>query len=134
MERFADNLARLLGVHRLEAKETATLLGMSQSAFSKWSTGARRPSFATAIAIGDFLEIAPDKLARAPFEELLPELADPERFRRVEAEIARRRGAIEAQGGKGVFGLAPNVVAIAKLEEERGTRRKRPRAKDPEGG
>ena len=134
MDEFSNNLNRLLGLHALPAKEAATLLGMSQSAFSKWSTGARRPSFATAIAIGDFLEVAPDRLARAPFEELLPELADPERFRRVEAEIARRRAAIEAQGGKGVFGLAPNVVAIAKLEEERGRRQKGSRGKDPEGG
>ena len=78
--------------------------------------------------------VAPDRLARAPFAELLPELADAERFRRVEAEIARRRAAIEAQGGKGVFGLAPNVVAIAKLEEERGGRRKPSRARDKKEG
>jgi transcriptional regulator with XRE-family HTH domain len=124
-DEFSNNLARLLGLHALPAKEAATLLGMSQSAFSKWSTGARRPSFPTAIALGDFFGVPADRLARARFEDLLGrELADVERFRRVEAEIARRRAAIEAQGDKGVFGLAPNVVAIAKLEEERGTRRK----------
>lgn len=101
VERFADNLARLLGVHRLEAKEAATLLGMSQSAFSKWSTRARRPSFTAALVVGDFFGVPADRLARADFADLLEhELADPERFREVEAEIRRRRSTLQAVEAK----------------------------------
>ena len=91
MERFADNLARTLAMHRLTAREAATLLEVSESALSKWQQGTRSPSFQTAIKIGDALGIPADRLARAEFEDLLGnELADPERFRRVEEEIASR--------------------------------------------
>ena len=97
MEHFADNLSRLLGLHGMSAKEAASLLGMSQSAFSKWSSGDRNPSFATALTVGEFFRVPADRLARAEFGDLLEhELTSRERFEEVESEIARRRSGLYA--------------------------------------
>ncbi len=91
VEHFADNLARVLALHKLTAKDAAPLLGISQSALTKWKEGSRSPSFKTLVKIGDFLGLSADRLARADFADLLAhELADPERFERVEREIAER--------------------------------------------
>jgi len=43
------------------------------------------------VAISEFFEIDALKMVSSPFEELLPDLADPERFKRVEAKINRAR-------------------------------------------
>jgi transcriptional regulator with XRE-family HTH domain len=92
--RFADNLERLLGLHAFPAKYAARALGLSQSAFSTWQSGRRQPSFDTAMRIGDFFEIEPRRLARASFASLLAnELADAERFERVEQRIRQARRA-----------------------------------------
>jgi transcriptional regulator with XRE-family HTH domain len=92
MEHFSDNLVRLMGLHALPAKETAKLLGMSQSAFSKWASGSRQPSFTTALAIGEFFRVPADRLARAEFSELLAnELSSADRFKAVEHDIRLRR-------------------------------------------
>jgi transcriptional regulator with XRE-family HTH domain len=99
VERFAENVQRLLGVHRLEQKEAAALMGFSVAAFTKWFAGARNPSFTSALQAGDFFQIPADRLAREPFENLLErELADPQRFREVEAEIRRRRSILREAG------------------------------------
>jgi len=99
MERFPDNIARLLGLHRLPANHAAAMMGdagISQSVMSKWQSGARRPSFSSALAVGDFFQVPADRLARASFEDLLAnELADPERFRAVEAKMHRMRTGLQ---------------------------------------
>jgi transcriptional regulator with XRE-family HTH domain len=95
MEHFADNLNRLLGLHGLSAKEGASILGLSQSALSKWSTGERKPSFPTALTVGEFFHVPADRLARAEFGDLLAnELASRDRFEDVEKEISRRRSGL----------------------------------------
>jgi transcriptional regulator with XRE-family HTH domain len=95
MQRFPDNLNRLLGMHGLTAREAAKILGLSQSTFAKWGTGLRQPSFATALKVGEFFGIAADRLATAAFEDLLQkELADPERFQAVETRIRYARSGI----------------------------------------
>lgn len=105
MEHFSDNLRRLLGLHGLSAKDAAKMIPsprnvgepMSESAFAKWSTGQRRPSFEAAMAIGEFFQVPPERLARSPFSDLLThELANEERFERVESTIdqLKRRGLI----------------------------------------
>jgi transcriptional regulator with XRE-family HTH domain len=92
LHNFAGNLRRVLGVHDLSAKDAARILGLSESAFSKWATGQRSPSFNTALTVGAFFDIPADRLARAEFGDLLEhELASKERFDTVEKKIAKAR-------------------------------------------
>jgi len=73
------------------------MLDLSQSTLGKWGTGARQPSFATALKIGEFFGLPADRLATASFEDLLgSELSDPERFRGVETKIERARSGLRA--------------------------------------
>lgn len=62
------------------------------STISKWGSGSRSPSFLTALKVGEFFGVSADRLATAPFEDLLAhELADPERFKAVEARIHKAK-------------------------------------------
>jgi transcriptional regulator with XRE-family HTH domain len=122
VERFSDNLVRLMGLHALPAKEAAAMLGMSQSTFSKWASGTRQPSFTTALIVGEFFGVPADRLARAEFADLLAnELSSPERYESVEAEIRRRR----------IYGVPKKVVAINEAGERRQQRTKK---RSPERG
>jgi transcriptional regulator with XRE-family HTH domain len=97
MERFPDNLFRILGLHRLTAREAARILDISESALGKWGTGARRPSFDTALRVSDFFGLPANRLAQAEFEDLLAnELADPDRFRAVETKLRHARTGLNA--------------------------------------
>jgi transcriptional regulator with XRE-family HTH domain len=127
VERFPENLRRLLGLHDLEQTEAAEMLGMSKQSFSAWNSGRRTPSFTTALLVADFLGVAADRLARASFEDLLAhELADPDRFREVEAEIRRRRSTLKAvddkPGPANKFKTARKVTA---MDEARAAQRLR---------
>jgi transcriptional regulator with XRE-family HTH domain len=109
LEHFADNLERLLGLHKVSAKEAASLLGLSQSSFSKWSAGKRSPGFGTALKIGDFFEVSAVKLARSPFAELLAnELSSAERFEEVERKIQSRRTGLQAVPSDGPVPIERN--------------------------
>jgi DNA-binding XRE family transcriptional regulator len=97
VERFPDNLFRILGLHLLTAREAAKILGISESALGKWGTGARRPSFDAALQVSEFFGLDANRLAQAKFEDLLQrELADPDRFRAVEARIHSGRTGLKA--------------------------------------
>lgn len=75
------------------------MLGLSQSVLSKWQSGARQPSLSSALSAGDFFGVPADRLARADFSDLLAnELAEPERYAEVEAEIRRRRSTLRELG------------------------------------
>jgi transcriptional regulator with XRE-family HTH domain len=105
MQRFPDNLNRLLGMHNLTAREAAQILGLSQSTFAKWGTGLRQPSFATALKVGEFFGVPADRLATAEFTDLLEnELGNPERFQNVEKKIQYARAGLkpvdELEAGK----------------------------------
>src|SRR5947209_9088829 len=90
--RFAENLERLAGLHRLNMKEVAALTGVSESVISKWVSGDRWPSFGSALRIADFFEVDATKLARADFSDLLAsDLANPERYATVEQRIKQFR-------------------------------------------
>ncbi len=87
---FTDNFVRLLGLHRLSQHYTAQLLGVSEATMSSWMNGKSQPSLNKAIAIAELFQISTDKLMGTRFVDLLPaELADPDRFERVEARIKR---------------------------------------------
>lgn len=88
--RFTDNFVRLLGLHGLSQHFTAQLLGVSEATMSSWMNGKSQPSLAKAIDIADLFQISTDRLMGAEFADLLAhELADPERFERVETRIKR---------------------------------------------
>ncbi len=96
MNRFPDNLNRLLGLHALSAREAAEMLDLSHSTFAKWGSGLRQPSFSMALRLAEFFGVPTDRLATAEFEDLLQhELADPERFGAVEARIREARAALQ---------------------------------------
>jgi transcriptional regulator with XRE-family HTH domain len=88
--RFTDNFIRLLGLHGLTQHFTAQLLGVSEATMSSWMNGKSTPSLAKAIDIADLFQISTDRLMGAEFADLLEhELADPERFEKVETRIKR---------------------------------------------
>jgi transcriptional regulator with XRE-family HTH domain len=90
--RFTDNFIRLLGLHGLSQHFTSQLLGVSEATMSAWMNGKSTPSLAKAIDIAELFQVSTDRLMGAEFVDLLEhELADPERFRRVEARIRRGR-------------------------------------------
>ena len=88
--RFTDNFVRLLGLHRLSQHFTAQLLEVSEATMSAWMNGKSQPSLGKAIGIADLFQVSTDRLMGAEFTDLLAnELADPDRFERVEARIKR---------------------------------------------
>ena len=54
-------------------------------------SGKRRPSGDAFMAVGTFFEIDPVQLNQRSFEALLTWVADPDRFKAVEAKIKRAR-------------------------------------------
>lgn len=95
--RFTDNFVRLLGLHGLSQHFTAQLLGVSEATMSSWMRGRSTPSLAKAIDIAELLQISTDRLMGAEFSDLLEhELADPERFERVESRIKRGQSKLKS--------------------------------------
>ena len=89
MSRFADNLSRMAGMHAISHDHLAKLLGLSPQTISMWRAGKRSASAEALLAVGSFFEIDPVALSNDDFAELLPLLAQPERFNRIEAKIKR---------------------------------------------
>jgi transcriptional regulator with XRE-family HTH domain len=97
-DRFADNLQRLAGLHGLTMKRAAALADVSESVVSKWASGDRHPSFTSALKFAVIFDVPADRLARADFGELLEnELADAEKFRRVEKTLEELSRKFEGQ-------------------------------------
>ena len=94
MTTFAENFSRLLGMHDLTDRQAAQLLRLAPQTISMWRRTDREPSANTLHAIANFFEINSLDLGARPFQEMLPMLADPERFQRVEKKI--RRGELTA--------------------------------------
>jgi transcriptional regulator with XRE-family HTH domain len=80
-----------MGLHCLSAREASEHIGLSQQALSELQSGKRdSPRSSTVRKLGDFFGVPRWKLEDTPFEQLLTEeIADPERFRQVEAKIHR---------------------------------------------
>jgi DNA-binding XRE family transcriptional regulator len=95
--RFTDNFVRLLGLHALTQHFTAQLLGVSEATMSSWMNGKSTPSLAKAIDIAELFQISTDRLMGAEFSDLIAhELADPERYDKVEKRIKRGRTKLES--------------------------------------
>lgn len=96
MEYFPDNLARLLGLHRVKGGEAAEWLGMQQSSLSHWMAGKRQPTWASLTKVAEFFDVRPDSLVGLPFKDLLErEIANGDRFENVERKIQRARRGLE---------------------------------------
>jgi len=94
------------------------MLGMSQSPFTKWATGQRNPLVTPALAGGEFFGVPANRLARANFGSLLEnELASAERFEEVEAEIRRRRSALQEVRSQPSSFLPRKVIAMEEAAE-----------------
>jgi transcriptional regulator with XRE-family HTH domain len=86
---FADNIDRLLGLHRLTGREASRLLDVSTVALSEWRQGKRMPGLPALVKLAELFEIAGDRLVTATFPELLErEAGDVDRFVRVERKLA----------------------------------------------
>jgi transcriptional regulator with XRE-family HTH domain len=88
---FAENFDRLLGFHQLTADWAAPLLGVSVATVSYWRNGHREPDVASLRRLGEVFELDPFALLTTPFVELLPVIADAERFQSVERRIVREQ-------------------------------------------
>lgn len=91
---LANNLKRLLGLHGLRATRDSRMMGgLSPQLLSELQSGSRKqPSLSTVTAISEFFEISRDHLLDVPFDELLEsDIADRERYQRVEAKIVAWR-------------------------------------------
>ena len=89
---FAENLLRLIGLHAISQHFAAQLLGVSNATMSAWMNGKTNPSLAKAVAAAELFEVGAERLIAAPFEELLAnELANQQRFRRVEKRLRAAR-------------------------------------------
>src|SRR4051794_12219671 len=85
---LGDNLRRLLGMHLLPASKATVFLGISPQAVSELQSGKRTPRLRTLRTIAEFFELPMERLLTSPFDDLLEhELADAERFRRVQQKI-----------------------------------------------
>jgi transcriptional regulator with XRE-family HTH domain len=91
MPGFSENLQRLLGLHRLRARDASELMGISPQALSEWMRGKRSPTLDTLLRVAKFFELPVDRLLSESFEDLLAhDVSDRDRFRRVEEKIRRR--------------------------------------------
>jgi transcriptional regulator with XRE-family HTH domain len=95
--RFTDNFVRLLGMHALSQNFAASLLGISGATVSSWMNGKSSPSLQKAITIAELFQVSTDRLMGAEFADLLTtELADRERYERVEERIRRSRSSLHS--------------------------------------
>lgn len=95
--RFRDNFPRLLGLHGLTQNFAAELLGVSEATVSGWMSGKATPSLSKAIGISELFGITTDRLMGAKFVDLLGnELADADRYTKVEDRIRRARSKLRA--------------------------------------
>jgi transcriptional regulator with XRE-family HTH domain len=81
-------------------------LGVSEQAVSEWLTGKREPGTSSLMRIASSFEIDALRLMNEPFTAVLPELADPDRFERVEKRLT---GAEWVQDKRGYGYLRPGV-------------------------
>jgi len=95
--RFRDNFVRLLGLHALSQNFAAELIGVSGATLSSWMNGKSSPSLAKAVAVAELFQISANRLTGAAFADLLEkELADRERFERVEERIRKGRSLLRS--------------------------------------
>ncbi len=106
----ADTYKGLIGLHGLNAAESAQLIGSSPQTVSSWYSGSRAPSMPSVMAMAKFFEMPADGLFASPFVDLLPHLVDRGRFERVEQKIAKARRSMKAVRASTVVGNANRLT------------------------
>lgn len=86
---WGDNIARLLGMHRLSAKEAAPRIGVHRQQISEWMNGHAGPSLTAVVGVEQFFGIPATRLMLQPFGQLLDLAGDPQRWQDVEKKIRR---------------------------------------------
>lgn len=87
---YAMNLRRLFAWHLQSSKDVADLLGAAEHSVSGWVTGKREPGGKYLRLIGELYDVNPVKMLRDP-DGFGLEIADSERYRRAEENIAEHR-------------------------------------------
>lgn len=90
MNDLPTNLRRLVFFHHQFAREASRVLGVSEHAVGAWIGGRREPTAKNLLRIADVYCVDPSKLAGDPYV-FAPLLADPDRMRRAEEQIAKAR-------------------------------------------
>jgi transcriptional regulator with XRE-family HTH domain len=88
---FARNLRALAGLHDLNGTEMAAVLGLSRPAVSDLMTGKRQPSLPTLLRLREVFGVG-SEMASDPLDVMLPQLADPERYRATLERLANLDG------------------------------------------
>jgi transcriptional regulator with XRE-family HTH domain len=86
--RFADNFARLLGLHRLTAKRAAALLEVTPVSVSRWLNGHREPDGDSLWRISMYFLVDPWVLTESEAKDILHDFARPSRFEAVERQLS----------------------------------------------
>jgi transcriptional regulator with XRE-family HTH domain len=89
VSKFGDTLQRLGGLHGLNSRQTAQLLGLSEQAVSELIRGKREPSMDTAKRVKNVFMVDPLAMHEG-IESILPSICDQERFVKVEKYIKQR--------------------------------------------
>jgi transcriptional regulator with XRE-family HTH domain len=86
---FGSTLERLAGLHGLTNRETAALLALSEQSISELVNGKREPGLGTVQKVAEVFEI--DSMAAMDgIRAILHQVADQDRFERVEKKIRHR--------------------------------------------
>jgi transcriptional regulator with XRE-family HTH domain len=83
-------------MHGLSLDQLAKLMGMSPQTISMWRAARRQPSGQALVAIGELFEVDPVVLSLQEWVDVLPLVADQERYKRVEAKIKKRQHKLSA--------------------------------------
>jgi DNA-binding XRE family transcriptional regulator len=89
---LADNLSRLLGMHRMSVTELARGLGISRQTVSQWTNGRYSPGLKAALSLQWLFEIEMLQLVETSFVDLLPIICDAGRYDRIELRIEEMLG------------------------------------------
>ena len=85
---FGDNLARLMGMHRIKVRAAKGVLDVAPPAVSEWTQGKRMPQVGTMMRVAGFFEVPGHSLLADGFGALLEAAAGkPDRYRKVEEKI-----------------------------------------------
>jgi transcriptional regulator with XRE-family HTH domain len=93
---FGNNLRRVCGIHDLTGKDLAKVLDVSPQTVSHWMNGRRVPTLDGSMAIQNLFGLSVVDVLSSDFTELLPAIADAERFVQAEKRIARSKRPLKA--------------------------------------
>jgi transcriptional regulator with XRE-family HTH domain len=85
---FGRNIIRLTGMFGLTQSQLAQAVGVTPQTISLWTHG-REPSTSVLLRISEIFELPASKLFTSEFADLMPLMADPDHYRKVEKNLHR---------------------------------------------